>query len=194
MRSISTNAQYFDEAGANHPDFYLGHRVIHMRFHEIWNEILEQLKNTTYYQNNRSLIDRAIQKTRTTTDTILSTAASVQFHPGEFNGLQTPTEIDLTLTNIRAHAWFFDEVVNCPQRLCNVVQPVGSKDGRWFDLPASHPEKKGQYGYTPIKPWVSIDTFTDFNKIVREMCIETWRPNFRYQPGVVSAYTRLNPQ
>ena len=196
----AANAQYFNEVGGLSPDFYLGHRVIHMRFHAIWNETLEQLKNTSYYINNPSLVDLAIQRTRTTTDTILGTAPLLQFQRTKFgpDGLPLPPEIlppfSLTLTNFRAHAWFFDEFVNCPQGLCNVVQPGGSKDGKWFELPASNPEKIGKYGFPPITPWVSIDTLANFDKIVREICIETWRPNFRYQPGVVSAYTRLNPQ
>jgi lysophospholipase L1-like esterase len=188
----AANAQYFDESAVLSPQFYSGHRVIHMRFHAIWNETLEQLKNTSYYKGNPSSIDLAIQRTRTTTNTVLSTAPLLDFQFQKFG--QSPEILPpfrLTLTNFRAHAWFLDEYVNCTQGLCNVVQPTGSKDGKWFELPASDPEKIGKYGFVPITPWVSVDTLADFDKIEREMCISSWRPNFRYQPGVVSAYTRL---
>jgi hypothetical protein len=178
----SEQAQYFDQAGSVDPRFYNGNRVVHLRFHEIWNDILLMLKNTKYYQENSALLDRAIANTRKTTSTIIRTSSILKFtnHP----------DITLTLTDFRARAWYFDEPGNCQaSQDCRAVKPAGTDDGAWVDLPFNQ-RQKGNYAFKPIAPWLDITSKPMFKELLNNMCTE-WLPSFRYMPGTVSANTRL---
>ena len=164
----SRNAHYVHQAASATGPQYRGKRVVHMRFHEIWNGILVQLRNTGYYAQHTALIDDAIAKTRATTNTVISSTGAIRFPEGG--------SIPVSLANYRVEGWFFDEFAagSCPSfdGVCHEILPTPSS------------------AYKPKEFWLSVDNPTTHALLVENTCTE-WIPSFRYLPGPVAAYSGI---
>ena len=72
-------------------------RVVHVYFQEVLNDILIRVVNTRFYDKNKSLVDKWIKQTKTTSETLVSTS-------GPF-----PNARKQTLTSYRGDQWFLDK-------------------------------------------------------------------------------------
>ncbi len=165
---ISRNAHYVHQAASSTGSQYGSRRVVHLRFHEIWNGILVQLRNTGYYAQHTALIDDAIAKTRATTNTIIDSTDTIRFPEGG--------SIPVSLTNYRVEGWFFDEFTSgsCPSfdGVCHAILPTPSS------------------AYKPKEFWLSVENRATHGLLVKNTCTE-WIPSFRYLPGPVATYSGI---
>lgn len=154
-------------------------RNVWMRFLEIWHGVLEQVKNTDYYDNNRILIDEAIDKTVLVTNTIINT--SVNYSVPNENG--SSRNFIPSLTNFRAPAWYID--LTAASNQCTQADSFGDCHQVFVDL-------------RPIQAVAPVGLLLNYQqgdgrlaKHIGQVCDYQWNPNYRYIPAVVSTYTRI---
>jgi hypothetical protein len=154
-------------------------RNVWMRFLELWHGVLEQVRNTDYYDNNRILIDKAIDKTVLVTNTIINTSVNYSVPIKD----KPPRHFIPSLTNFRAPGWYID--LTAASNQCAQADFFGDCHQVFVDI------RHGQ-AVTPAGLFLNYQQGDDrLAKHISQICNKEWLPAYRYMPAVVSNYTRI---